>query len=150
LPSNAFAQRTLHWDALQVTAHLDGRGNLQVAETQTMVFTGDWNGGERKFNIRPRQKLILSGVYRDSGSGWRPLTEDSDLDTIDDYAWADSQTLRWRSRLRSDPPFNNTTFRYELRYDLTGILQKTDAATCSITISRFLIVPGQSTASSCD
>ena len=91
-----------------------------------MVFTGDWNGGERQFNIRPRQKLILSGLYRYSGSGWRPLTEDSRLDAIDDYAWTDSKTLRWRSRLRSDPPFNNTTFRYELRYDLTGILQKTD------------------------
>ena len=59
LPTTAFAQRSLHWDRLQVTAHLDAGGTLQVVETQTMVFTGDWNGGERTFNIRPRQKLIF-------------------------------------------------------------------------------------------
>src|SRR4029078_11270068 len=57
LPTAAFAQRELHWDALQVAAHIDGHGTLQVVETQTMVFTGDWNGGERIFNIRPRQKV---------------------------------------------------------------------------------------------
>src|SRR5215510_320543 len=123
-PSSVFAQRTLHWDGLQVTAHLDAQGTLQVAETHTMVFTGDWNGGERQFNIRPRQKLTLNGVYRDTGSGWQPLTEDRDLDSVDDYAWTDNQTVRWRSRLRTDPPFRNTTLRYELRYDLSGILQK--------------------------
>jgi uncharacterized membrane protein YgcG len=122
LPTAAFAQRELHWDALQVAAHLDGNGTLQVVETQTMVFTGDWNGGERIFNIRPRQKVTLSGIFRDNGSGWQPLTEDSDLDSVDDYAWTDARTLRWRSRLRSNPPFANTRLRYELRYDLSGVL----------------------------
>ena len=122
LPTAAFAQRELHWDALQVNAHLDANGTLQVVETQTMVFTGDWNGGERVFNIRPRQKVTLSGIYRDNGSGWQPLTEDADLDSVDDYAWTDSKTVRWRSRLRSNPPFANTRLRYELRYDLAGVL----------------------------
>jgi predicted membrane protein DUF2207 len=123
-PATAFAQRALHWDALEVTAHLDANGHLEVAETHTMVFTGDWNGGERTFNIRPRQKLILRGIYRDNGIGWQPLTQDADLDSVDDYAWIDSRTLRWRSRRRSDPPFNRTTLRYQLRYDLSGILLK--------------------------
>lgn len=123
-PAAAVAQRDLHWDALEVAAHLDGNGHLQVAETQTMVFTGDWNGGERTFNIRPRQKLILRGIYRQNGIGWQPLTQDSGLNGIDDYAWIDSKTIRWRSRRRSDPPFNRTTLRYELRYDLSGILLK--------------------------
>src|SRR5262245_45002671 len=124
VPATAFAQHELHWDALEVTAHLDANGHLQVAETQTMVFTGDWNGGERTFNIRPRQKLILRGIYRYNGIGWQPLTQHANLDNIDDYAWTDSKTVRWRSRRRSDPPFNHTTLRYELRYELSGILQK--------------------------
>ena len=55
LPTVALAQRDLHWSALQVTASLDATGTLHVAEVHTMVFTGDWNGGERTFNIRPRQ-----------------------------------------------------------------------------------------------
>jgi Predicted membrane protein (DUF2207) N-terminal domain len=123
-PASAFAQRELHWDALEVTAHLDANGHLQVAETQTMVFTGDWNGGERTFNIRPRQKLVLRGIYRHNGIGWLSLTQDSRLDNVDDYAWTDSKTVRWRSRRRSDPLFNHTTLRYELRYDLSGLLEK--------------------------
>src|SRR5262245_41021174 len=122
LPTVAFAQRELHWDALQVTARLDSGGALHIVETHAMVFTGDWNGGERTFNIRPRQKLTFGAIYRDTGARWQLLTEDADLDSIDDYAWTDSKTLRWRSRLRSDPPFNKTSLRYELRYELSGIL----------------------------
>lgn len=123
-PTTVFAQRELHWDALEVTAHLDANGHLQVAETQTMVFTGDWNGGERTFNIRPRQQLVLRGIDRDTGSGWQPLTQNADLENVNDYAWVDRETLRWRSRRRSDPLFNHTTLRYQLRYELSGILEK--------------------------
>ncbi len=64
LPLNAFAQRELHWALLSVTARLDADGFLHVAETHTMVFTGDWNGGERIFNIRPGQKLSFDGISR--------------------------------------------------------------------------------------
>jgi hypothetical protein len=124
LSTRAFAQRELHWDAMQVVAHLDAGGHLQVAETQTMVFTGDWNGGERTFNIRPRQKLTFNGIYRDTGSAWRPLHQDRSLTSVDSYAWTDNKTLRWRSRRPTDPLFNHTSLRYELRYDLSGVLQK--------------------------
>ena len=124
LPTAAFAQRELYWDALEVTAHLNGRGTLEVVETHTMVFTGDWNGGERTFDLRPRQRLNLTGLFRDNGGRWQPLTEDASLNSVDDYAWTDSKTLRWRSRLRTDPPFNRTPLRYQLRYDLSGILLK--------------------------
>ena len=123
---NAIAQRELHWDSLEVTARLNADGTLDVAETQTIVFTGDWNGGERKFNIRPRQRLSLTGVYRGGPGGWQALTEDSSLDDVDEYGWADERTLRWRSRRASDPPFAATTIRYELRYVLSGILLKED------------------------
>ena len=57
----ALAQRQLHWDALDVEARLDADGVLDVVERHTMVFTGDWNGGERVFNIRPRQRLDFDG-----------------------------------------------------------------------------------------
>ena len=124
LPATAFAQRELHWDALQVTAHLDSRGTLHVVETHTIVFTGDWNGGERTFNIRPRQHLTLTGIYRDSNGRWQPLTEDANLNNVDDYAWTDGYTLRWRSRLRTDPLFNRMALRYQIHYNLTGILLK--------------------------
>jgi hypothetical protein len=124
LSTNAFAQRELHWDGLQVVAHLDASGHLHVAEAQTMVFTGDWNGGERTFNIRPRQKLAFNGIYRDIGSGWRPLRLDRSLTSVDSYSWSNNTTLRWRSRRPTDPLFDRTSLRYELRYDLSGILLK--------------------------
>jgi hypothetical protein len=124
VPSTAFAQRELRWDSLDVTAHLDASGTLHVSETQTMVFTGDWNGGERKFRIHPRHTLSFIGIYREESGRWQPLTEDSSLDDVDDFAWTDRTTLRWRSRRSSDPPFADTTIRYELKYELSGILLK--------------------------
>ena len=48
LPAGAFA-RELHWSAMDVRARLDDSGTLHVVERQAMVFTGDWNGGERIF-----------------------------------------------------------------------------------------------------
>ncbi len=126
LPASAFAQRELHWSSLEVTAHLDADGTLNVVEAQTLVFTGDWNGGERTFNIRPRQRLTLEGLSRIDPGGPKALAEDSSLDDIDEYGWTDGQTLRWRSRLPSDPPFSATPIRYELRYSLSGVVLKDD------------------------
>jgi uncharacterized membrane protein YgcG len=121
LPAAAFAQRELHWDALFVTAHLNAGGALSVVEDQTVVFTGDWNGGERTFDIRPPQKLSFEGMSRWDG-GWRPMRQASGLRNIDDFAFIDRRTLRWRSRLPSDPSFDHTPRRYQLRYTLSRIL----------------------------
>lgn len=93
-PASAFAQRELHWDSLDVTARLQADGTLNVVEAQTLVLTGDWNGGEGTFNIRPRQQLSLTGIFRDGPRGWQPLTEDSSLDEVDDYAWAAAEADR--------------------------------------------------------
>jgi uncharacterized membrane protein YgcG len=128
-PDVLLAQRELRWDALDVDAKLDADGVLEVAERHTMVFSGDWNGGERVFNIRPRQSLEFLGLERiDARTGSpRPLQKTSALDNVDEFTWTDSRTLRWRSRLPSDPPFANTLLEYVLRYKLSGILFKDDA-----------------------
>ena len=125
-PVTLLAQRQLSWDALDVTAFLDGDGTLDVVETQTMVFTGDWNGGERTFNLRPRQRLTLVGMERiEPATGERTqLTRDTSLNDVGDYALTDSRTLRWRSRLPSDPPFANTRLVYAIHYRLLGVLRK--------------------------
>ena len=124
-PGVVFAQRQLHWDALDVDAKLDEEGVLDVAERHTMVFSGDWNGGERVFNVRPRQKLEFVGMERiDATGATRPLRESLVPDEVDEYSWTDQRTLRWRSRLPSDPPFANTRLTYVLHYKLSGILLK--------------------------
>jgi uncharacterized membrane protein YgcG len=127
-PGAQAADRELHWDALDVDAHLDADGVLDVTERHTMVFTGDWNGGERVFNVRPRQKLELLGLQRidlQSGS-LHALQETSVPNNVDEFAWTDRRTLRWRSRLPSDAPFANTQLIYVLHYKLSGILLKED------------------------
>jgi uncharacterized membrane protein YgcG len=124
LPAGAIAQRALHWDSVDVAAHLDAEGRLLVTETQTMVFSGDWNGGERRFNIRPRQRLQLITLERAEGDGWKPMVRDSSLDDVDDYALTDDTTLRWRSRLPDDAPFAETKLTYALRYQLSNIVLK--------------------------
>ena len=122
LPSAAQAQRELHWSNIDVEATLDEEGLLRITEIQTMVFTGDWNGGERSFDVRPRQRLSFFEISRGIADGWQPLSRDSDIDDVDEYALIESQTLRWRSRSPSDPPFANTSLRYLLHYELANIL----------------------------
>jgi hypothetical protein len=122
LPRIALAQRELHWDRLDVEARLDRTGRLHVTETQTLVFTGYWNGGERTFDIRRGQSLSFIGISRVSGGGVLDLKEDRTLSRVDDYAWTDARTLRWRSRLLTDPPFNRTAMTYVLRYQLSRVL----------------------------
>ena len=121
------AERELHWDALDVEAHLNADGVLDVIERHTMVFTGDWNGGERVFNVRPRQKLEFVSLERlDARTGSPHSQETSVPDNVDEFTWADRRTLRWRSRLPSDPPFANSRLTYVLHYSrcaqLSGIL----------------------------
>jgi uncharacterized membrane protein YgcG len=128
LPAAAFAQRELHWDTIAVTAHLDADGRLAVVEDQTIVFTGDWNGGERTFAIRPRERLAFESLRRWTGAGWQPMIESRGLRDVDDFAFTDARTLRWRSRLPADPPFDRTTMRYELRYGLSRILRRDGTA----------------------
>jgi hypothetical protein len=120
------AGRELHWDTLDVQARLDAGGVLDVVERHMMVFTGDWNGGERIFNLRPSQKLEFVGLERvDSKTGAQvPLHQVSVPNEIDEFAWANAGTLRWRSRLPSDPPFSSTPLIYVLHYRLSGILLK--------------------------
>ena len=122
------AEQELRWDALEVDAHLNADGVLDVIERHTMVFTGAWNGGERVFDVRPRQKLEFVDLVRiDAKTGTpQPLLEASVPNNVDEFTWADSRTLRWRSRLPSDPPFENTRLTYVLHYTLSGILRKDD------------------------
>jgi len=128
-PGAQAAERELRWKALDVDSHLDADGVLDVIERHTMVFTGDWNGGERVFNVRARQKLEFIGVQRiDAKTGsLQALQETAVPNNVDEFTWTDRRTLRWRSRLPSDPPFANTQLTYVLHYKLSGILLKEDA-----------------------
>nr|MBP9824742.1 DUF2207 domain-containing protein [Thermoanaerobaculia bacterium] len=118
--------KELHWRALEVEARLESDGTLAISETQRMVFTGDWNGGERVFRLGRGQRLTLDRLVRlhTSGGGATELEEGS-LDEVDRYAWASSDTLRWRSRRPSDPEFAATALDYRLDYRITGALRKT-------------------------
>ena len=128
IPVSAQAARSLHWDAIEVEAHLDARGKLQVRETQHMVFDGDWNGGERRFALGRNQRLDMTGMMRIDAQGQpHPMTM-GDLGSVDRYRLSGEQLLRWRSRLPSDPPFRDTALTYQIDYVLSGILQRQDGS----------------------
>ena len=125
LATDAWAQKTLSWDALDVRARLDADGRLDVTERQVMVFNGDWNGGERIFRLPEGQELELHRLARvdESGTSW-PLARGG-LGTVDNYDWVSATTLRWRSRLPSDPAFRDARLTYVLEYTYSNILQPT-------------------------
>lgn len=120
--------RSLYWRSLDVEARLDGEGGLRVRERHQMVFTGDWNGGERVFRLGFDHRLVLHGIEReDLESHSRiPLRQNDQISSVDEYAWSGSTTLRWRSRLPSDPPFQDTERIYVLDYTLENVLIPTD------------------------
>ncbi|HET9794062.1 MAG TPA: DUF2207 domain-containing protein [Thermoanaerobaculia bacterium] len=121
--------RTLHWRSLDVRARLDADGLLHVSERQNMVFDGEWNGGERKFRLEPGQKLTFAGMSRiDAQSGASKPLVGGDLSQTDHYEFVDEKTLRWRSRLPSDPPFSGTEIDYVLEYTLSGVLEERGGA----------------------
>lgn len=125
----AQAQRDLHWRSIAVEARLDSIGQLHVRERQEMVFTGDWNGGERSFNIRLGQKLTLQRMLRvDPATGAEVEMTKGDLDQLHNYDWSGNNSLRWRSRQPSDPPFGNTPLTYILEYTFSNILVPRDSA----------------------
>ena len=120
----AASARELSWRSFDVTARLDAQGALHVVEKQTFVFNGDWNGGERTFRLFPGQHLALESITRVDSDGTRhPLTE-GDLSKVDEYRFVGDGVLRWRSRLPSDPSFDNAELVYEIAYTLSGILEK--------------------------
>ncbi len=124
-PAGLLAQKSLHWRRLDVAARLDANGVLHVAERQAIVFNGDWNGGERTFRLEPGQSLRVLGVSRqDSETGSMRALKEGSLSEVDHYALTDAKTLRWRSRLPSDPPFDKTEILYEIDYEHSGILTR--------------------------
>ncbi len=115
--------RSLYWQDMQVTADLDADGRLHVLEQQTIVFTGAWNGGERRFNLRAGQQLRIANIYRlDPATGSRITLKKGNLARVDHWVRLNGNTLRWRARLPSDPPFNRKPITYILEYTLSGIL----------------------------
>ena len=126
LAASPAAARELYWKSLEVGATLDAEGVLHVVERQHMVFTGDWNGGERRFDLRPGQEVELRRMTRiDPATGARLEVREGSLDDLDRHAWFSDRVLRWRSRLPDDPPFEDTEIAYDVAYSLYGALVKT-------------------------
>ncbi|NUQ12006.1 MAG: DUF2207 domain-containing protein, partial [Gemmatimonadaceae bacterium] len=126
--SPAAAQRALHWRAIDVDARLDSSGTLHVSERQTIVFTGDWNGGERRFHIRPREVFGFRSIHRVDSMGNRHPMQAGDLTVVDGYDFTSRHTLRWRSRLPQDPPFRDTPVTYVVEYRIGRLLRWTGEA----------------------
>lgn len=125
-PASVCAQSgEISWPVMTVEARLDADGRLHLTERQVMRFTGDWNGGERSFDVRHGQAFWLLRMHRvDSATGQRIPMREGDLSVIDGWDVVNGSTARWRARLPSDPPFRGDSRTYELEYLFSEILQQ--------------------------
>jgi hypothetical protein len=121
LPRAAVA-RELHWRELSVDARLDAQGQLHVRERHRMIFSGDWNGGERRFRVPLDQTLTFGSIARLESDGSSVPLVPGDLSLVGEFAWANAETLRWRNRLPGDPEFAQTELGYVIDYSLAGVL----------------------------
>jgi uncharacterized membrane protein YgcG len=118
--------RSLYWQDITVQANLDSAGRLHIREQQTIVFSGKWNGGERKFFLRPGNKMQFGSLLRLGADGQEIKLTRGSLGLVDRWNHNGKASIRWRSRLPSDPPFSNTPISYVLRYSIGNILTKSD------------------------
>lgn len=116
--------KSLYWPSIHVDAHLDADGRMHIVETQTFLFDGDWNGGERTFEVYGNQSLDFEKLTRVDRDGSETTLIMAPLDKVDHYQLLDGPKLRWRSRLTTDPEFKNTMLTYRLRYTLSGIVRR--------------------------
>lgn len=130
--NHALAQqgaRSLRWSGVDITAHLDSAGRLEITERQTIVLSGNWNGPERAFDVASGQTHELRRLTRlDRASGAERVLTEGDLSRVDQYRWFDGNVLRWRSRLPSAPVHRNDTLVYTLVHVYEGILVPRAAA----------------------
>jgi uncharacterized membrane protein YgcG len=129
-PTAQAAERTLSWPRIDVTAHLDADGRLHVVERQVMRFTGDWNGGERRIATSSGQYVLFHGMTRVDSAPEAPAAQriemaEGAIDAVDGWQWRQG-TVRWRSRLPTDPPFADTRLVYELAFSYDRILVAQD------------------------
>lgn len=123
LASPALAQRSLEWELIAVKARLDETGLLHISEEQHYVFNGDWNGGERTVRLGKEQQFHFDNLSRrDEAGELKPLNYGS-TDEVDGYL-VNGESIRWRSRLPSDPPFRDRRITYVIDYTLSNILYK--------------------------
>jgi uncharacterized membrane protein YgcG len=122
LPVSAVHARTLSWDALDAQARLDADGRLRVVERHTMLFDGDWNGGERSFAPAAGQRFEFIGLSELANGQARPLVA-GNLSAVGEYR-LDGYRLRWRARAANDPPFRNARREYRIEYQLSGVVSR--------------------------
>jgi hypothetical protein len=127
LPAASSAQgqaRDLSWPSVTVEATLDSAGRLHVLERQVMRFTGDWNGGERSFNVRQGQSFWLMRMSRvEPATGRLVPMRQGDLTIVDGWDFTSGSAIRWRARLPEGPPFRGDDREYVLEYLFSEILQ---------------------------
>ncbi len=123
IAGEALAQpRRIEWPVVAVEARLDADGRLHVRERQVMRFTGAWNGGERRFDVRHGQRFEFLSASRLDGGTLRPMHR-GDLGRIDGYDFVDGSTLRWRARQPSDPPFDGAEREYVFEYRYERVIE---------------------------
>jgi hypothetical protein len=118
--------RSIFWEALEVAGTLDHDGRLRVVERHTMIFDGDWNGGERRFRVDDGQQLFFAGMFELDPLGARKALRSGNLSSVGEYQIFDGNVLRWRARLPTDPPFKRERRIYEIEYELTGVIVRFD------------------------
>lgn len=117
LPASA---RTLYWERIDVEMHVNPDSTVDISEKQEYVFTGAWNGGYRDI----RKKGIEGIKDIEVWEGARQYERGS-LD--DKYSFAVSESannvnIKWRSRLPSEPEYENTHKTFTINYKVLGLI----------------------------
>ncbi len=117
--------KSLDWEQIEVDAYLGKDGSLEITETQSIRFSGDWNGAYRRYDLGMGEKIKFISLDRKLENGtWISLKSGS-LYYTDEFQYDQLRhEIKWRSRMPSDKPFDNTILVYKIKVKYMDILRR--------------------------
>lgn len=117
--------KTLDWDQIEVDAYLDKDGSLEITETQSIRFSGDWNGAYRRYDLGLGEKIKFISLDRKLENGTWISLKSGPLYYTDEFQYDQLRhEIKWRSRMPGDKPFDNTILVYKIKMKYFGILRR--------------------------
>ena len=113
----------LTWNRIDIRAHLDNDGRVEITETAVVSIQGDVAVVSRDFNEGVEQDVVIHGIFRvDSLGAKKPLkvAPVAEADAYEVWSWG----LRFSLRGEKDPPFEAgvQTRTYVIEYALSGAI----------------------------
>ena len=116
------AVKTLSYDEVEVRMTLSRDGSIEVVETHRVTMSGDWNGLFRDFDLSGCDGITVLSVTENGVLYVRGSVSASGGYVVEGSGGA--LRVKWRSRDVSDPPYEDHSTAFTIRYRVAGAVEQ--------------------------